>query len=40
MNKNLRWKVVLILAILVLFAAVGVYPIVAAQYGIKSPGMC
>ena len=26
-----------ILAVLVIFAAVGVYPIVASQYGIKSP---
>src|SRR5205809_3210654 len=39
MNKNIRWKVTLILGILVLFVAVGVYPIVAAQYGIKSPAV-
>src|SRR2546422_4470782 len=39
MTKNIRWKVILILAILVLFSAVGVYPIVAAQYGIKSPAV-
>ena len=38
MNKNTRWKVLLILSILVIFAGLGVYPIVAAQYGIKSPG--
>lgn len=38
MNKNIRWKVIFILAVLVLFTAVGVYPIVASQYGIKSPG--
>ena len=37
MNKNIRWKVITILAVLVVFAAVGVYPIVASQYGIKSP---
>jgi preprotein translocase subunit SecD len=37
MNKNIRWKVVTIVAVLVIFAAVGVYPIVAAQYGITSP---
>ncbi len=37
MNKNIRWKVITILAVLVIFAAVGVYPIVASQYGIKSP---
>ena len=34
---NLRWKVITILAVLVVFAAVGVYPIVAARYGITSP---
>ena len=39
MNKNIRWKVLFILAVLVLFTAVGVYPIVASQYGIKSPGV-
>ena len=38
MNKNIRWKVIFILAVLVVFSAVGVYPIVASQYGIKSPG--
>ena len=38
MNKNIRWKVIFILAVLVMFTAVGVYPIVASQYGIKSPG--
>jgi preprotein translocase subunit SecD len=36
--SNLRWKVVTILAVLVTFASVGVYPIVAARYGIHSPG--
>ncbi len=35
--SNLRWKVTIILIVLVLFAAVGVYPIVAAHYGVKSP---
>src|SRR3954453_18204785 len=34
---NIRWKVVIILAVLVLFAAVGVYPLVAARYGITKP---
>src|SRR6185503_17163907 len=37
MNKNIRWKVVAIVAVLVIFAAVGVYPIIASQYGITSP---
>jgi len=36
--QNLRWKVVTIIAVFVVFAAVGVYPIVAAHYGIHSPG--
>jgi preprotein translocase subunit SecD len=35
--KNLRWKVITIVAVLVAFSAVGVYPIVAAQYGIQWP---
>lgn len=34
---NLRWKVVLILAVLVAFGAVGVYPIVASRFGVHSP---
>src|ERR1700694_2329454 len=37
MNKNIQWKVITILAVLVIFSAVGVYPIVASQYGINSP---
>src|SRR4051812_19728096 len=35
---NLRWKVLLILAVVVVFCAVGVYPIVANRYGITKPG--
>jgi preprotein translocase subunit SecD len=38
MNKNIRWKVAFILAILVIFAGVGVYPILASQYGWPMPG--
>src|SRR6185369_14361654 len=34
---NLRWKLLAILAVTVIFAAVGVYPIVAARYGITQP---
>src|SRR5262249_47860865 len=34
---NLRWRVITVLAVLVIFASVGVYPIVAAHYGIRSP---
>ena len=37
MNKNIRWKVITIVSVLVIFGAVGVYPIVASQYGITSP---
>src|SRR3954453_13885840 len=35
--SNLRWKLLAILAVLVIFAAVGVYPIIAARYGITEP---
>jgi hypothetical protein len=35
MNKNIQWKVLTILAVLVIFVGVGVYPIVASIYGIK-----
>ena len=35
--SNLRWKVVTILAVFVIFASVGVYPIVAQRYGINQP---
>src|SRR5580765_3477015 len=34
---NLRWKLLAILAVTVIFAAVGVYPIAAARYGITQP---
>src|SRR3979409_859100 len=37
MNKNILVKVITLLSVLVIFAAVGVYPIVASQYGITSP---
>ena len=36
--SNLRWKVVTILVVLVVFTGLGVYPIVATRYGIHSPG--
>ena len=38
MNKNIRWKVITILAVLVIFAGVGVYPILASYYRLPSPG--
>jgi len=36
---TLRWKLIAVLAVLVAFSAVGVYPIVAARYGIHSPAV-
>jgi preprotein translocase subunit SecD len=36
---TLRWKLIAILVVLVAFAAVGVYPIVAARYGVHSPAV-
>ncbi len=36
--QNIRWKIITILVVLTLFSAVGVYPIVAAHYGVRSPG--
>src|SRR5579872_5439087 len=35
--SNIQWKVITIVGVLVAFVAVGVYPIVAAHYGIHSP---
>ena len=33
---NLRWKLITVVAVLVVFSAVGVYPIVAARYNITN----
>ena len=38
MNKNLRWKVLTIVAVFLLFGALGVYPILAQRYGLPAPG--
>jgi preprotein translocase subunit SecD len=35
---NIRWKLITIGVVLVVFASVGVYPIIAARYGVRSPG--
>ena len=35
--SNLRWKLITTIAVTVIFGAVGVYPIVAARYGITGP---
>ena len=37
--SNLRWKLVTIAAVFVAFAAVGVYPLIAAWRGIHSPAL-
>src|SRR5687767_243011 len=37
MIKNLRWKVITILVVFVVFFAVGVYPILAQRYGLPAP---
>jgi preprotein translocase subunit SecD len=39
MSSNLRWKVLTIFGVLVIFSAVGVYPIVASHFGIHSPSL-
>src|SRR5207244_5637856 len=36
--QNLRWKVITIISVFIVFFAVGVYPILAARKGINSPG--
>src|SRR5918995_1012198 len=38
MNKNVRWKILTILAALVIFFSVGVYPLLAAKYNLPAPG--
>jgi preprotein translocase subunit SecD len=35
--SNLQWKVITVIAVFVIFAAVGVYPLFASYYGIRSP---
>src|ERR1700704_1501386 len=35
--QNLRWKLITIIAVLVVFSGLGVYPIVAERYGIHRP---
>src|SRR5258707_235650 len=37
MSSRLRWKLFAVLLVLVIFGTVGLYPIVAARYGINSP---
>ena len=37
MNKNLRWRILTVLAVLIVFSAVGVYPILAQRYNLPAP---
>lgn len=37
MYKNLRWKILTILVVLIVFAGVGVYPLLAARFGWPAP---
>ena len=36
--SNLRWKIVTIVGVFVIFFAVGVYPLIAQRYGVTQPG--
>jgi preprotein translocase subunit SecD len=36
--KNLRWKIITVVAVFVVFFAVGLYPILAAKYKLPAPG--
>ena len=38
MNKNLRWKGLTIIVVLVVFSTIGVYPLMAQHYGWSLPG--
>ena len=38
MNKNLRWKVIAILTVFVIFFGLGVYPILAQRFSLPIPG--
>src|SRR4051812_31177118 len=38
MNKNIRWKVLTILVVLVVFFGIGVYPLLAGRFGWPAPG--
>jgi preprotein translocase subunit SecD len=38
MSSNVRWKFITILAVFIVFGALGVYPILASRYKLPSPG--
>jgi preprotein translocase subunit SecD len=35
--SDIRWKVITIIAVFVIFASVGVYPLVGSYYGVNKP---
>jgi preprotein translocase subunit SecD len=37
MNKNIRWKVITIVVVLIVFGSLGVYPILAQRYKLPAP---
>ncbi len=37
MNKNLRWRIITIVAVLIVFGSLGVYPMLAQRYGLPAP---
>ena len=39
MNKNLRWKLLTVLGVFVVFFALGVYPMLAQRYGLPVPAL-
>src|SRR5690349_10597821 len=36
--KNLRWKIITILVVLIVFSGLGVYPLLAEKYHLPAPG--
>ena len=38
MSKNIRWKIVTILVVFIVFFTTGVYPILASRYSLPVPG--
>ena len=38
MIKNLRWKIITIVVVFVVFSAVGIYPLLAQRFGLPAPG--
>src|SRR6476646_2530909 len=37
--STLRWKVITVVAVFLIFAAVGIYPVIALRYGINTPSL-